>query len=71
MILYGIVRSASGAPRFDNPADVPDGIKALLTPADIHKMGDDFSIMFPSGGDLAALQPETRSAVEARQKEAR
>lgn len=35
LTLYGIVRDASGKPKFDDPASVPAEIKAALTDKDI------------------------------------
>tara|TARA_Y100000310_G_scaffold324866_2_gene387333 strand:- start:2158 stop:2349 length:192 start_codon:yes stop_codon:yes gene_type:complete len=36
--LFGLVRDPNGVPKFDDPSNVPDEIKALLTKEDLRKL---------------------------------
>jgi hypothetical protein len=41
IILYGLVRDENGVPKFDDPANAPDGVKAMLTANDIALLSDE------------------------------
>lgn len=52
-VSFGLVRDKNGKPKFDDPANVPDQIKAMLTDDDIAKLSD---------AELAALGLTHRKA---------
>ena len=41
IILYGLVRDENGIPKFDDPANTPDGVKAMLTAQDLNLLDDE------------------------------
>ncbi len=58
MQIFGIVRDPSGKPRFDEPANTPAEIKAMLTDADLLKLDPETVAALGMTQRLSAIKGE-------------